>query len=175
VIKDVVALHVSLSKGSQVSTSTQIALLRRLLDGEVNGEVGHWFKEVKRVRDNLRSARTLILIVTEYNPHIKGKVRLVVDVESADIMATLLRLKAETEHKIFTETNLHKDLKFTFSGATEAHLLVRELKHAKVGVLVHPRPYPYTWESKRMYVQRSHPFMSHLLKLPTVVVFLDLH
>ena len=79
-----------------------------------------------------------------------------IDVESADIMATLLRLKAEIEYKIFTETNLHKQLKFTFSRATEAHLVARELKHAKVGVLVHPRPYPYAWESRRMCVHRSH-------------------
>jgi len=78
----------------------------------------------------------------------------VVDVESADIMATLLRLKAEIEHKVFSETNLHKELKFTFAGATEAHLLARELRHARVGVLVHPRPFPYTWESRRMYVWR---------------------
>ncbi|KAF9782828.1 carbohydrate esterase family 9 protein [Thelephora terrestris] len=127
VIRDVVALHISIGKGAQVSTSTQIALLRRLLDGDVKGEVGHWFKHVRR-----------------------GKVRLVVDVESADIMATLLSLKAEVEHKIFTETNHHHELKLTFSGATEAHILARELRHAKVGVLVHPRPYPYSWDSRRI-------------------------
>lgn len=84
--------------------------------------------------------------------HFQGRVKLVVDVESADIMATLLRLKAEVEHKIFTETHTHTKLKLTFSGATEAHVLARELKHAQVGVLVHPRPYPYSWESRRMYV-----------------------
>ena len=53
VIKDVVALHVSIGKGAQVSTSTQIALLRRLLDGEVKGEVGDWFKQVRKVRDRV--------------------------------------------------------------------------------------------------------------------------
>jgi len=127
VIKDVVALHVSISGGAQVSTSTQIALLRRLLGGEVKGQDGHWFKQVRR-----------------------GKVRLVVDVESADIMATLLRLKAEIEHKIFAETNMHKELKLTFVGATEAHVLVKELRHAKVGVLVRPRSFPYSWESRRI-------------------------
>ena len=75
-----------------------------------------------------------------------------IDVQSADTMATLLRLKGEIEHKVFSETNLHKELKLTFSGATEAHLLARELRQAKVGVLVRPRSFPYTWESKRMYV-----------------------
>jgi len=89
----------------------------------------------------------------------------VIDVESADIMATLLRLKAEVEHKIFTETNIHKELKFTFSGATEAHILARELRHAKVGVLVHPRPYPYAWESRRMYGQRPHPICKSFAKI----------
>ena len=101
----------------------------------------------------------------EHNLCVQGKVRLVVDVESADIMATLLRIKAEIEHKIFTETNVHKELKLTFSRATEAHILARELKHAKVGVLVHPRPYPYTWESKRMYDQRSHPIRKPFTKI----------
>jgi hypothetical protein len=76
----------------------------------------------------------------------------VVDVESADIMTTLLRIKGEIEHKVYSETNIRKNLEFTFSGATEAHLLARELKQAGVGVLVHPRPFPYTWESRRMYV-----------------------
>ena len=71
-------------------------------------------------------------------------------------MATLLRLKAEVEHKVFTETKLNYKLKMTFSGATEAHVLTRELRHANVGVLVYPRPYPRSWESRRMYVSRSH-------------------
>ena len=53
VIKDVVALHISIKKGARVSTSTQIALLRRLLDGEVKGQVGYWFKQVRRVRGNI--------------------------------------------------------------------------------------------------------------------------
>ena len=98
-----------------------------------------------------------------------------VKVENADIMATLIRLKTEAEHKIFTETNIRKELKFTFSGATEAHLLAQELKQAKVGVLVHPRPYPYAWESRRMYVCRSHPICESFTKFSPDIVFLDLH
>jgi len=70
VIKDVVALHISIGKRAQVSTSTQIALLRRLLDGEVKGELGHWFKQVRRVRNNLLSPRKLVLILAECNPHV---------------------------------------------------------------------------------------------------------
>jgi len=70
VIKDVVALHISVGKGAQVSTSTQIALLRRLLDGEVKGEVGYWFKQVRRVRDSISNLRKLILILSGYNPYV---------------------------------------------------------------------------------------------------------
>ena len=88
-----------------------------------------------------------------------------IDVESADVMATLLRLKAEIEHKIFSETNVHKELKLTFVGATEAHLIVRELRHAKVGVLVCPRSFPHTWESRRMYVRPFYPIAGIFIKI----------
>ena len=108
-------------------------------------------------------SRVLIHILIGYDSHVQGKVRLVVDVESADIMATLLRLKGEVEHKIFNETNQHTKLKLTFSGATEAHVLARELRHAKVGVLVRPRPYPYAWDSRRMYV--SHLICKHFTQV----------
>ena len=50
VIREVVALHVSIGNGAQVSTSTEIALLRRLLEGGGEGEVGYWFEQVKKVR-----------------------------------------------------------------------------------------------------------------------------
>lgn len=79
-------------------------------------------------------------------------------------MATLLRLKAEIEHNIFSETNVQKELKLTFVGATEAHLLVRELRHAKVGVLVRPRSFPYSWESRRMCVRPFYPMLTRSLR-----------
>jgi len=46
---------------------------------------------------------------------------LVVGVDSADVMATLLKLKAEVEDA--------KDstMKFVFSGASEAHLLAEDI------------------------------------------------
>jgi len=52
----------------------------------------------------------------------KGIVPLVVDVHSADIMATLIILKAEVEEKIGS------NMRMVFSGATEAHLLAEELR-----------------------------------------------
>lgn len=68
-----------------------------------------------------------------------------VGVESADIMATLLRLKSEIE------AGKGKGLQMTFVGATESHILAKEIAAANVGVLITPpRSYPYDWERRRM-------------------------
>lgn len=48
-------------------------------------------------------------------------VPLVIEVGSADIMATLLNLKAEAEERWGTT------MRMVFSGATEAHLLAKEI------------------------------------------------
>jgi hypothetical protein len=72
---------------------------------------------------------------------------LVVSVENADIMATLLSLKTEYEE------STGKTLKLTFSGGTEAHLLADEIAAADVSVILTKlRPYPGSWEQRRMYV-----------------------
>ncbi len=68
-----------------------------------------------------------------------------IDVDNADIMASLLRLKGEIEEELDTS------LKFVFSGASEAHLLAKEISDAGVGVVVSPsRSYPGSWENRRM-------------------------
>ena len=42
-------------------------------------------------------------------------------------------------------------IKLTITGASEAHLLAKELASADVGVIVSPsRPFPAMWEDKRM-------------------------
>ncbi|TFK54416.1 composite domain of metallo-dependent hydrolase [Heliocybe sulcata] len=123
VVQDVAAVHVSVGHGSAYpSVSTQVAALRRLLKGEVGGEVGAWFGKVA-----------------------EGKVPLVVDVQNADIMATLIRLKKEVE------AGTTHPIKVTFAGATEAHLLAKEIGEAGVGVILAPsRPYPAVWEQRRI-------------------------
>jgi hypothetical protein len=70
---------------------------------------------------------------------------LVVQCHSADIMATLLILKQEVEQR------RHSKMILTFTGASEAHLLAKELGSAGVGIIVAPsRPFPAAWESRRM-------------------------
>ena len=62
-------------------------------------------------------------------------------------MATLIALKSEAERVLA----LSAPLKFTFSGAREAHLLAKEIGEAAIGViLTQPRPFPQTWDAHRM-------------------------
>ncbi|KAG1899770.1 uncharacterized protein F5891DRAFT_1036409 [Suillus fuscotomentosus] len=118
-VVDEVALHVGISMSSRIGVSTQIAALRNMLFGEGGDKV------LRRVR--------------------KGKITLVVDVESADIMATLLRLKDEYE------AHSGRELRMTFAGATEAHLLAYEIARAGVSVIVtQSKPFPSTWEQRRI-------------------------
>jgi hypothetical protein len=70
---------------------------------------------------------------------------LVVHVDNADIMAVLLRLKAEYE------TQFNGTILLTFVGAAEAHLLADEIKKAGVSVVLTPsRPFPGDWDQRRM-------------------------
>lgn len=69
-------------------------------------------------------------------------------VQSADTMASLIHLKQEVE-----KAHGHgAEIRLTFVGANEAHLLAKEIGRANVGVILSPRPFPTTWESRRMYV-----------------------
>ena len=70
-----------------------------------------------------------------------------VEVHSADIMGSLIDLKEDVEE----ETGI--DLRLVFSGASEAHLLAKEIGRAGVGVILNPsRPFPIEWRSRRMCV-----------------------
>ncbi|KAF8070512.1 carbohydrate esterase family 9 protein [Lyophyllum atratum] len=121
VVQNVAALHVSVGSSS-ASISTQIATLRRLLLGNGQGVLAQRFGEVA-----------------------EGKLPLVVQVQSADVMASLIHLKQEVEKQNGNAIRL------TFTGASEAHLLAKEIGAAGVGVILAPsRPFPGTWESRRI-------------------------
>jgi imidazolonepropionase-like amidohydrolase len=118
----ITALHVALGHGRTDSVGTQIATLRRFLLGGATGELGARFADVA-----------------------KGALPLVVEVQNADIMATLLELKEEVE----AETG--KKIRLTFTAAQEAHLLAKEIGEAGVGVILRAvRPFPSSWESQRI-------------------------
>lgn len=129
IVQDVSALHVVVGRNhpmapSGVSVSTQMATLRRLLHGweSKDKETGRWFRKAA-----------------------EGVVPLVIEVDSADIMASLLILKADVEDRIGSR------MRMVFSGATEAHLLAREISVADVGVILTPvRPCPMVWDQRRI-------------------------
>ncbi|KAJ7178979.1 carbohydrate esterase family 9 protein [Mycena filopes] len=128
IVQAFTALHVAIhrthpfSKDRQVSVSSQIAGLRRLLFRweDPATETGKWFK---------RAA--------------EGVVPLVIDVGSADIMATLLILKAEVENRLGSR------MRMVFSGAAEAHILAKEIRNANVAVILDAKPTVGTWEDRR--------------------------
>ncbi|KAL0949372.1 hypothetical protein HGRIS_009441 [Hohenbuehelia grisea] len=130
VVQSVAALHVAIGKpnpltGKQLpSVAAQIVALRRLLNGwaDERTETGIWFK---------RAA--------------EGVIPLVVEVNSADIMASLLILKTQIEEE------KGSTIRLVFSGATEAHLLAPEIGRANVGVILNPaQPFPATWDDRRI-------------------------
>lgn len=51
------------------------------------------------------------------------------------------------------ESQSGRPMQLTITGATEAHLIARELGEARVGVVLTPsRSFPSVWEERRMYV-----------------------
>ncbi|KAL0577309.1 hypothetical protein V5O48_004665 [Marasmius crinis-equi] len=122
VIQEVTGLHLSIHHFGTPSVSTQIATLRRMLFQPPDGDLGDRFKQVLR-----------------------GKIPLVVEAHSADVIATLALLKKEVE--------LEKGapIRLTITGGSEAHLLAEELAEANIGVvLTNPRPFPHAWEDRRI-------------------------
>ncbi|THH28414.1 hypothetical protein EUX98_g5775 [Antrodiella citrinella] len=130
IVKDITALHIQIAHPAPyiaamppVSVSTQIAALRRLLlDAEdPKSDTGKYFKKAA-----------------------EGSIPLIVQVDNADIMATLLNLKSDIEEQRGSRMQL------VFAGAAEAHLLASQIGKAKVGViLTTPRPFPAPWDSRR--------------------------
>lgn len=60
-------------------------------------------------------------------------------------MATLISLKKQYE------AQAKLTLRMTFAGASEAHILAKEIANAGVSVIItSPRPLPATWSQQRM-------------------------
>ena len=118
----VAAFHIGIHYGAGPSVSSQIAALRALFRMELKQPLAWLIGQIK-----------------------KGELTLVVNVESADIMASLVEFKRD-----FAEQD-GDSIKLTFAGASEAHLLAKEIGEAGIGVLLtRPRPFPNVWEQRRM-------------------------
>lgn len=70
-----------------------------------------------------------------------------IEAHSKDVISSLILLKREIEERKRTS------MKVTITGASEAHLLARELAESDIGVIVNPtRPFPAHWEDRNMSV-----------------------
>ncbi|KAK1229532.1 hypothetical protein PQX77_007420 [Marasmius sp. AFHP31] len=132
ILQEVAALHVRISRSSPssgsvhggISVSAQLAGLRRLLYGwgDRDTDTGTWFRKAA-----------------------EGVIPFVVEVDSADIMASLVSMKAEVDDRIGGQ------MRMVFSGASEAYLLAKELYQARVGViLTRLRPSYTQWDGRRL-------------------------
>uniref|UniRef100_A0A8H8CQ82 Amidohydrolase-related domain-containing protein n=1 Tax=Psilocybe cubensis TaxID=181762 RepID=A0A8H8CQ82_PSICU len=122
IIQEVTSVHVSIGHSFPQSVSTQIAVLRKLLLGDIEGDAKSWFGKVS-----------------------SGKIPLVVEADSADVIATLLVLKKEVEVETGNTVTL------TIYGGAEAHLLAKELANQNVGVILNrSRPFPRNWDQRRI-------------------------
>ncbi|THH19962.1 hypothetical protein EW146_g1322 [Bondarzewia mesenterica] len=118
IIQEVTGLHVAVRHFGVPSVSTQIAALRRLL---------------------LSTDKTVWSHISQEN------MTLVVEADSADVIASLILLKGEVEDRFTAK------MKMTIAGATEAHLLAKEIAQAGVGIILNPpRPFPAAWEHRRV-------------------------
>ncbi|KAJ8088290.1 hypothetical protein PM082_022362 [Marasmius tenuissimus] len=132
VLSEDTSLFMTINMGAEESVSTQIRSLRKALVSAVNGtaggDLGNSFKRV-----------------------VEGEIPLLIKVENADIMATLIQLKGEVESTIKAQNHMAKKLRITFVGAAEAHLLASEIAGAGIGVIVAPvRPFPASWQQLRI-------------------------
>ncbi|KXN85953.1 hypothetical protein AN958_10661 [Leucoagaricus sp. SymC.cos] len=118
IIREEAAIHVTFGHTVDQSISTQVSALRALL---FESEASVW----KRVRNR--------------------EIPLVINVDSADIMSTLIRLKESYKRQT------RDDFDLTFVGASEAHLIAHEIAKEGISVVITmPRPYPGSWESQRI-------------------------
>jgi hypothetical protein len=111
-------MHIKVSEKAKLSTSTVIGVLRKLLlDETEKSDLQRYFRKIAR-----------------------GDIPLVVAVNRADLMASLLNLKKEVA----------PGMKMVFEGAAEAWLIPHEIQKANVGVIVNPpRSLPSTWDQRR--------------------------
>ena len=133
--QDEVALHYSLTKTAR-SPSLSAAI------GELKSEL------LKAASAN----RTEVVGKLKYLTKVlDGDMALVINVHSADLIASLLRLKVDVESAISEQaTSNASKLRLVLVGGAESHMLAEELAAADVGVVLAPLlPYSESWDQRR--------------------------
>ena len=137
--QDEVAVHYTLTLGAKQgktpSLSSAVNNLRRKL--------------LKAVEANETEAR-MSMEDSQLKAIVSGKMPLVIDVHSADIIASLIKVKAEVEAAMKSDSAASQDLNMVIFGGAESHLLAPELAAANISVILAPLlPYSEMWDQRR--------------------------
>ncbi|GAA5993130.1 hypothetical protein JCM10908_001303 [Rhodotorula pacifica] len=129
VVKDVAALHIQIGHlGSAASVALQIAELRRLLSIDSD-------HAESSEGDSVKDSFALVA---------QGSLPLVIHADKADVLASLIKLKAAIEAKT------SNSMRWIIHGGQEAHLIASQLAEADIAViLTSPRSFPTTWDARR--------------------------
>ncbi|GAB7358216.1 hypothetical protein MBLNU230_g0368t1 [Neophaeotheca triangularis] len=135
-----ISLHYDLTlnakQGKTPSLSSAVGELRRKLLKAVKDEDAEASKEPS-------DEETSLLAV------VQGALPLVISVHSADIIASLLRVKSEID-QVLEVSSKAKPLRLIIIGGAESHLVAPELAAAEVGVVLAPMlPYAVEWDQRR--------------------------
>ncbi|KAI7500973.1 amidohydrolase [Hortaea werneckii] len=140
--EDEVAVHYTLTLGAKTektpSLSSAVDALRRKL--------------LKAVKASTKDGEGILSLEdAKLKQVVKGEMPLVLDVHSADIIASLLRMKIDVESAMRRESDsAERTLRLVLFGGAESHLLAEELATTNVSVILAPLlPYSETWEQRR--------------------------
>lgn len=140
--------------------SPEVALHYSLAPGVKQGKTPTFSSAVADLKAKLLKAASQSSIAEkERSPEDKslqqvvaGKLPLVIDVHSADAIASLLRIKADVEAAAGNTTaSSHQDkIRLVIFGGAESHLLAKELAAANVAVILSPVfAFSETWDQRR--------------------------
>ena len=137
--EDEVAVHYTLTLGAKTektpSMSSAISELRRKLLKAVDAKVAE-------DRLSLEEAKLRDVV--------HGKLPLVLDVHSADMIASILRMKVDVESAMRISGIFSSAINLVIYGGAESHILAEELADAGVSVILSPlQAYSETWDQRR--------------------------
>lgn len=130
-----VALHYSLTKSDKLpSLSAAVGQLKTALVKAANANETKEYGEERYLKKV-----------------VQGKMPLVITVHSADLIASLLRMKDEVESAVKDDVSIESiELRLVIVGGAEAYMLADELAAANVGIVLAPLlAYSETWDQRR--------------------------
>ena len=84
---------------------------------------------------------------------VSGELPLAITVHSADVIATLLRIKGEVEETANNQSGIPRKIRIIIIGGAEAHLLADRIAEAEVGVVLAPfQSFGVSWDQRRALV-----------------------